>query len=177
MSRLVLSHDSRQPAPWLILNGSAKMKRHVAACLVGIAALSLGGCILLPVPHEQWLSPRFSGVVVDGATRKPLSGVRVTLSDYRFGKKTIADVTTLSDQSGHYSIVATEHSMWVAIMLGPADPAVDEAHVRLEHPGYTPLDEARRWIVTGRHEFHLNASLRRQAKPNKPPASSALQRQ
>lgn len=141
------------------------MKRYVAVGVV-VAATLLSGCILLPIPHEQWLSPQFSGVVVDAATGRPLDGVKVSLSDYRFGKKTIADVATLSDAAGHYSVVAIEHSTWVVIMLGPADPAIDVAHVRFEHAGYAALDEQKTWIVGGRHRFDLDVSLRKQGEPN-----------
>jgi hypothetical protein len=134
----------------------------------GIVVLSqviLSGCILLPFPHEQWLSPRFSGEIVDGHSRVPLEGVKVTLSDFRIGERSVHDVNTVSDASGHYVILATRHSNWVGMMLGPADPAVDVSHLKFEISGYQSVEEQKQWIVRGRQEFQINVSMQKE-KPN-----------
>jgi hypothetical protein len=143
------------------------MKRILTFLLLAISTL-IAGCILIPFPHEQWLSPKFCGRVTDAETGAPLQSVTVTLSVWQFKKKTIQDVVTHTDAAGYYSIIATQHSNWVGMMLGPADPALDVARVSFECDGYVSTFQERQWIVRGHHKFGVDVELRRNS-PNQPP--------
>jgi hypothetical protein len=75
-SRVVLAHAPRQPLAWLNCFVRQIMRRRIVISLLAISVLLLSGCILLPIPHEQWLSPRFTGTVTDADTGTPLQGVK-----------------------------------------------------------------------------------------------------
>lgn len=138
------------------------MKRFIASMLAGFGILFLSGCILLPVPHEQWASPRFHGVVVDANTGKPLAGVHITLRGYGYSEKEIGAVEADSDASGRYSVVASRHSNWLPIWLGPAE-GVQEGVVTFALEGYVSKEE-RKSRFTGamsRVEFEVNVRLER----------------
>jgi hypothetical protein len=137
------------------------MARFLSLALLVLSTL-LAGCILLPIPHDEWLSPRFYGRITDASTGLPLPWVGVTLSNFRFRQKTIDDVVTFTDSNGDYSIVSKRRSNWVGMMLGPADPASEEAHVRFEKKGYVPVEVERSWIVRGRHQFDTDIALKKE---------------
>jgi hypothetical protein len=145
------------------------MKRFVASLLCGLAVALLSGCILLPVPHEQWVSPRFHGVVRDADTGKPVAGVQIALRGYHYAEADIGPVVVRSDESGRYSVVASRHSNWLPIWLGPAE-GTQQGIVTFELEGYTKAEE-RRSRFTGamsRVEFEVDVRLKRK-EPNQTP--------
>ena len=149
-------------------NRSANMKRGIGILLIP-SVLLLSGCILLPIPHEQWLSPRYHGVIMDADTGKPLGGVQVTLRGYRYAEEEIGSVVARSDDTGHYSVVASRRSNWLPIWLGPAE-GTQEGTVIFEHDGYvaTEVKQGRFTGAMSRTEFEVDVRLQ-QTEPNSEP--------
>ena len=149
------------------------MKRLFVSLVLGFSAVLLSGCILLPVPHEQRLSPLFHGVVSDVDSGRPLVGAKVTLRGYGFAEDEIGPIVVRSDMAGHYSVVASRHSTWLPIWLGPAE-GLQRGVVTFELEGYVAT-EAKKEVFTGampRAKFEVNVSLKKK-EPNQAPEPTA----
>jgi hypothetical protein len=145
------------------------MKRRIVNLLLGVSMMALSGCIFLPVPHEEWLSPRFSGTVVDAESDRPLDGVKITLSSYRHAEAEVGAIVGHSDAAGRYSILASRHSIWTPIWLGPAE-GIQGGIVRFERDGYV-VAEVKKEVFTGamsRTQFEVNVRLKKKG-PNQTP--------
>src|SRR5258705_13099382 len=99
--------------------------------LVLILSVMFLSCVLLPVPHEEWLSPRFFGTVLDDRTGLPLKEVNVTLRGYRYAEDEVGPVTVYSDERGNFSVLASRHSTWLPVWLAPAE-GIQEGTVLFE---------------------------------------------
>lgn len=143
------------------------MKHHIATILLGISVLLCSGCIFLPVPHEQHLSPLFTGVIVDADTGKPLDGVKITLRGYRFGEEEVGPVVARSDKLGRFSVLASRHTNWLPIWLGPAE-GVQGGTLLFECDGYISTEEKRSVFTgaSGRTAFELSVRMKKK-EPNR----------
>jgi hypothetical protein len=144
--------------------------RPVVLVVLLIATSLLSGCILLPIPHEQWLSPRFQGTVIDAESARPLGQVKVTLRGYSYAEDEVGAVITRSDANGHYSVLASRRSTWTPIWLGPAE-GLQGGTVTFEAEGYLPAEVTKK-VFTGamsRAKFEVNVQLKK-----KPPHPSPV---
>ena len=142
------------------------MKLGIATILLGISVLLCAGCIFLPVPHERHLSPLFTGVIVDADTGQPLDGVKVTLRGYHFREEEVGPVVVRSDKAGKFSVVASRHTNWLPVWLGPAE-GVQEGTLLFECDGYHSTEE-KRSVFTGasmRTAFELSVRMKKGAIP------------
>lgn len=140
--------------------------RPIVLLMLVTAAAFLSGCILLPIPHEQWLSPRFHGTVLDDESGRPLDQVKLTLRGYRHAEEEVGPVVARTDASGRYSLLATRRSTWTPIWLGPAE-GLQGGTVTFESEGYLPA-EVKKEVFTGamsRTQFEVNVRLKKKA-PN-----------
>jgi len=130
--------------------GSAMLSQRRYVCVLGVVALSLlPGCVLLPIPHDQWLSPRFHGTIIDAQSHLPLKGVKITLQGYGFKEDDVGLVVAYSGNNGQYLIVAKRHSDWLPIWLGPAE-GPQSGTLLFEFPGYqTEEDTEHRFAGAG----------------------------
>jgi hypothetical protein len=146
------------------------MKQFARILLILIPALCLTGCIMLPIPHDEWLSPKFSGVVRDAETGAPLAGVKVTLSDYRRSENEIGAIATRSDEKGRFTVVVSRRATWLPIWLGPAE-GTQQGKVLFELEGYAPVEETRSQFsgASAKITFELAIQMKRQT------ANQALQ--
>lgn len=131
-----------------------------------LGCLLLSGCIVLPAPHAEWVSPRFEGTVVDADTKVPLQNVNISLSGYIRSEERVPVITTHSDKDGRFYIVATKPTLWVLVWLGPGD-AVEGGKVRFETPGYDPVEEKRSQMCGpgSRVRISLNVEMKK-SSPN-----------
>ena len=122
----------------------------------------MAGCIIVPVPHEQWLSPRFHGVVTD-TTGLPLKDVKVTLCHYGAEEEKMGLVSTSTDEYGRYSILASRHTVWMTLWF-PMVEAVRYGTVIFEHSGYESENIQKASMMGGvntRYNFDASVTLRK----------------
>ena len=85
----------------------------------------IGGCILLPIPHEEYIQPRVTGIVLDGENRLPITGAKITLND---------SIYTVTNDIGEIVISSiSEHKTWMLISM---DPSISEITISITHPEY-----------------------------------------
>jgi hypothetical protein len=138
------------------------MNGTITRVLVCFAVIVLSGCVLLPIPHDEWLSPRFYGTVLDDKTGRPLAGVKVTLWGYRYAEDELGDVVVYTDAKGSFSVLAARHTTWLPIWLAPAE-GIQEGTVLFEFAAYESV-ETKRQTFTGassRTEFKLNIRMKK----------------
>ena len=137
------------------------MKRMVLRLLM-IPLVFVTGCVLLPVPHEQWLSPRFSGKVVDAQTGRPLAGVKVTLRGDRCAEDEVGPVVGYTDATGGFAVLASRRTLWLPVWLGPAE-GPQGGVLRFERNGYRSVVERRSAFTSAssRTRFELIVSMKR----------------
>ncbi|MFT3867091.1 MAG: hypothetical protein QM715_01210 [Nibricoccus sp.] len=139
-----------------------------------LGCLFLSGCIVLPVPHTKWVSPRFEGTVVDTDTKMPLQNVNILLGGYLRSGGRVPVISTRSDKDGRFAVVATKPSLWVLVWLGPGD-GIQGGEVRFESSGYDPVEE-KRWQMCGpgsRVRIIVNVEMKK-SSPNQAPLPTSM---
>lgn len=91
-----------------------------------ILTLSLASCIPYPVQE----TPHVSGVVVDAATKRPISGARVMFDRHQ-------QTPVLTDSRGRFDIPVITR---VELMpLAPYNRFGEDRYLIIDAPGYAPL--------------------------------------
>jgi hypothetical protein len=80
---------------------------------------TLSGCIALPIPHDEALTPLYSGTVTDASTGTLIAGAEVHVSGGLSERQPTA--TTTTDATGHFQIGISNRAHWFFLYLGPAD--------------------------------------------------------
>jgi hypothetical protein len=126
--------------------------------LVGVIILTTG--CFLPIRNTVQLSPRFQGHVLDAATEYPLSGVQVTLTNFK-DKDGAAPLETATDADGSFSIVAQEKKNWT--MIPPPEPSAHGVVV-FTLAGYEPVSIERGWFGNYRPDQEAPLAIRMNKK-------------
>jgi len=85
----------------------------------------LCGCIILPIPHDEYVQPRILGIVLDGENKLPIAGARIALND---------SIYTITNNNGEMDISPiTKHKVWMFVTM---DPAVSDIKIKITHPEY-----------------------------------------
>jgi hypothetical protein len=144
------------------------MKTLPSVLLVCFGAL-LAGCVPVPLPHEQWVSPRFHGTVTDAATGRPLGKVKITLRGYGMAEKELGPRVAFADEQGNYSVLATQLALWTPVWLVPAE-GPQAGTVVFELPGYETVKERKSKFGSAyaRPDFEVNVRLERNGQEQKP---------
>jgi hypothetical protein len=116
----------------------------------------------LPIPRDEWLSPRFHGVVLDADSGKPLKDVTVTLSDYGYAENETGPVTAVTDVDGKYAVLATKRATWLAIWIGPYE-GPQKGTVTFKCAAYATAEEKRSMFGSAyaRPDYEINIRLKR----------------
>jgi hypothetical protein len=87
--------------------------------LISILSLALGGCIALPIAHDERLTPTMHGIVRDAVTGAPISGARVQMTDtpYEGSAEPVRSSEVQSADDGSYSVDVREHKAWFVLFL------------------------------------------------------------
>ena len=87
--------------------GCDSVKRACASVASGAACLLLTGCLVMPIPHKEWLAPPASGRVVDGQTGRPVSGAQVLRVE-----PSVASAQTRTDSNGRFELEGVKKVRW-----------------------------------------------------------------
>jgi hypothetical protein len=94
------------------------------ALLSAVLLLSCG-CIMLPIPHNEYVQPEISGTILDSASKAPIMDAHVVFNN---------SSKTLSDEKGEFHLSGRyDRKVWMVLA---ADPSSSNVRVLFSHPDY-----------------------------------------
>lgn len=94
-----------------------------------VTGILLSGCIALPIPHENWDTPKLRGNVFDAETKNPVAGVSVRLVDY-------PSQETITNENGYFELEPIKNrKIWLVYPLVAVD-AVCGTNIEFSRTGY-----------------------------------------
>jgi len=116
--------------------------------VVLLATFSLSGCVALPIPHQRPLTPVVEGVVTDSTTKAPIGGATVTASTaIGSASRPETSVEVKTDELGRFSVVVTEKSYWMFLVLLAPFEGFCNGVVTVTKPGYKPARTEIQWFA------------------------------
>jgi hypothetical protein len=96
----------------------------------------LCGCIILPIPHDEYVQPRVLGIVLDSANKQPITGARIVVND---------SIYTITNNNGEIAISSiTERKIWIFLTM---DPSVCDITINITHPDYNEKSITRKIFI------------------------------
>jgi hypothetical protein len=110
------------------------MKWHRQFLAIVPAILLLSGCIIIPFPHTDLDTPRYSGRVLDASTRHPIGGAKVVVAG-------LPRTSVETDSSGHF--LTRFGVAWMLVSEGTPSGdmgiplgSYSQGYLLVTHPGY-----------------------------------------